>query len=451
MTVIRFCLNPLYFFALLFACLLQNPVNATTGDTFPSERKVIRDPVTGVKIAFLTTQSKGDSKIYPTHPQWTADGEWLVFRSARVPGEAMAVNEETGLLVQVSEGGYFGMLVNAQRSGKLYLMRDPAVAADAQPRYGDNPNDKAIIEVNIEALLEDVKNNAVKQSAHYERTVGVVPVSMGAGGDMALDAAEDIIYFRIGREEAARHLSDKVALKENFGPRNMGAGPTGIASMNIQTGKIDMVVALPFQLGHIQTNPWVSRELVFCWETGGKSPQRMWTMKVGGEVKALYPEADYEWVTHEAVITRDEVAFAIMGHRDVGTDDEWGPSASRQKPTGLGIVNLRTNEMRIAGQTRSGSGLWHVHGSPDGRWAVGDDFERNLYLIDRTTDEMQMLSGGHKTSARDHTHPTFSRDGTKIQIQSAMLAEDDRSLNIAIIYLPESLLKRQYDEVKRRD
>lgn len=63
-------------------------------------------------------------------------------------------------------------------------------------------------------------------------------------------------------------------------------------------------------------------------------------------------------------------------------------------------MNLRTNEMRIAGQTRSGSGLWHVHGSPDGRWAVGDDFERNLYLIDRTTDEMQLLSGGHKTSAR---------------------------------------------------
>jgi len=431
--------------------LLSPAAEASIGKTFPSERKVINDPVTGVKIAFLTSQPVGDSKIYPTHAQWTADGNWLVFRSNRVPGEAMAVNEENGTLVQVSEGGYFGMLVNARKTDKLYLMRDPSFSADKQPRYGSSDNDKQIVEVDMAALLRDATKGKVKDKSHYQRVVGVVPASMGAGGDMALDAAEDIIYFRIGREEAARHLPDDVELEENFGPRNMGAGPTGIASMDLRTGKIDMVVALPFQLGHIQTNPWVSRELVFCWETGGKSPQRMWTMKVSGEVKALYPEAIYEWVTHEAVISKDEVAFAIMGHRKVGTDDEWGPSASRQKPTGLGIVNLRTNEMRIAGQTRSGSGLWHVHGSSDGRWAVGDDFSRSLYLIDRTTDEMMLLTTGHKPTARDHTHPTFSADGTKIQIQSAMLSDDNRSMNIAVIYLPERLLKRQYKVVKRLD
>ncbi|TPV55427.1 hypothetical protein FJ444_17155 [Aestuariibacter sp. GS-14] len=449
--MLRKHVTPLLIGAVLCVALAPDRVLAQIGDTFASERKVITDPVTGVNIAFLTSQPAGDSKIYPTHPQWTADGNWLVFRSNRVPGEAMAVNEQDGTLVQVSEGGYFGMLVNAQRSNKLYLMRDATFAADAQPRYGNSENDKQIVEVNTGALLADVMAKRVKPASHYQRVVGIVPGSMGAGGDMALDAAEDIIYFRIGREEAARYLPKGTKPESNFGPRNMGAGPTGIASMDLTTGKIAMVVALPFQLGHIQTNPWVSRELIFCWETGGKSPQRMWTMKVGGEVKPLYPEADYEWVTHEAVITRDEVAFAIMGHRDVGTHDDWGPSASRLKPTGLGIVNLRTNEMRIAGQTRSGSGLWHVHGSPDGRWAVGDDFERNLYLIDRTTDEMILLSAGHKTTAKDHTHPTFSRDGTKIQIQSAMLSDDDRSLNIAVIYIPESLLNKDYSQVKRLD
>lgn len=449
--MLRKHVTPLLIGAILCVSLAPDRVLAQIGDTFASERKVITDPVTGVNIAFLTSQPAGDSKIYPTHPQWTADGNWLIFRSNRVPGEAMAVNEQDGTLVQVSEGGYFGMLVNAQRSNKLYLMRDTSFAADAQPRYGNSENDKQIVEVNTGALLADVMAKRVKPASHYQRVVGIVPGSMGAGGDMALDAAEDIIYFRIGREEAARHLPEGTKPESNFGPRNMGAGPTGIASMDLTTGKIAMVVALPFQLGHIQTNPWVSRELIFCWETGGKSPQRMWTMKVGGEVKPLYPEADYEWVTHEAVITRDEVAFAIMGHRDVGTNDGWGPSASRLKPTGLGIVNLRTNEMRIAGQTRSGSGLWHVHGSPDGRWAVGDDFERSLYLIDRTTDEMILLSAGHKTTAKDHTHPTFSRDGTKIQIQSAMLSEDDRSLNIAVIYIPDSLLNKDYSQVKRLD
>ena len=66
------------------------------GTRFPSERKVVKDPVTGVDLVFLTSTPAGDSKIYPTHNQWTSDGEWLIFRSDRVKGEAMAVNEKTG-------------------------------------------------------------------------------------------------------------------------------------------------------------------------------------------------------------------------------------------------------------------------------------------------------------------------------------------------------------------
>ncbi|MDB5193834.1 MAG: hypothetical protein JWQ96_3397 [Segetibacter sp.] len=244
----------------------------------------------------------------------------------------------------------------------------------------------------------------------------------------------------------------------------MGAGPSGIAAMNINTREIKHVISVPFQIGHIQTNPWVGGEIVFCWETGGKSPQRTWTVRSDGTgLRPLYPEADYEWVTHEAVITKDEVAMAIMGHRKIpgtntgvnapgtpvsganpGQEAAWGPSGTREKPTGLAIVNLRTREMTIAGQTPSGSGLWHVHGSYDGRWAVGDDFSRSVYLIDRNTREMIMLTTGHKETAADHTHPTFSPDGTKIQIQSAMLSADNRSMNICIVPVPKEWLKRTY-------
>ncbi len=182
-------------------------------------------------------------------------------------------------------------------------------------------------------------------------------------------------------------------------------------------------------------------------------------MRDGTGLRPLYPESEYEWITHEAVIAKDEVAIAIMGHRKIGKADTtgtvvgganpgqdaaWGPSGTREKPTGLGIVNLRTRAMLIAGQTKSGSGLWHVSGSPDGRWAVGDDFSRSIYLIDRHTSEMMLLSTGHKTTAADHPHPTMSPDGTKIQIQSAMLSADGRSMNICIIPVPEAWLKRTY-------
>ena len=194
-------------------------------------------------------------------------------------------------------------------------------------------------------------------------------------------------------------------------------------------------------------------DIVFCWETGGKAPQRTWTVRSDGSgLRPLYPEAPYEWVTHEAVITRDEVAIAIMSHRRPGvgvdTPDDWGPSVSGEHPTGVGIVNLRTGEMRIAGQVPIGDpgrSVWHVHGSPDGRWAVADDFQYRLWIFDRKSGERAVLADlGHKRRASDHIHPTFSADSTKIEIQTAMLSEDGRSLNICIVPVPQDWLARTY-------
>ena len=442
-------------------------VNGQIGKRFPSERKEVIDPVTGTKLLFLTSTQSGDSKIYQTHNQWTSDGQWLIFRSNRVRGEAMAVNEKTGDIVQVTEGGYTGMLNIARSSMKLYFMRNektdtiPTTPGDTARRRVQRP--VQIIEVDLEKLFADSKAGTLKKSDSYQRICGTTPKELGAGGDMALDADEERVYFRVGVQEAAKHLAPGTKLEKNFGPRNMGQGPAGIGSMNIKTGEIKHVISVPFQVGHIQTNPWVPGEIVFCWETGGKSPQRTWTVMADGTgLRPLYPESEYEWVTHEAVISKDEVAIAIMGHRKVqgtnkvvepgtdvgganpGQDPAWGPSGTREKPTGLAIVNFRSREMKIAGQTKSGSGLWHVHGSADGRWAVGDDFARNIYLIDRHTGEMILVSAGHKTTAADHPHPTMSPDGRKIQIQSAMLSADNRSMNICIIPVPEDWLKRTY-------
>jgi oligogalacturonide lyase len=467
------------FYAVTVFCtlLLSAPLHSQIGKRFPSERKVVKDPVTGTMLTFLTTSPTGDSKIYQTHNQWTSDGQWLIFRSGRVKGEAMAVNEQTGEMVQVTEGGYTGMLNIARKSMKLYFMRNTGTTAvsgrsvdTAQRRSGDTTGRTTpaapvqIVEVDLARLFADSRAGIVKPASVYQRVCGTTPAGLGAGGDMALDGAEDWAYFRVGREEAARHLQPGTKLESNFGPRNMGAGPSGIAGMNVNTGEVKYVVSVPFQIGHIQTNPWVPGEIVFCWETGGKSPQRTWTVMSDGKgLRPLYPESEYEWVTHEAVISPDEVAIAIMGHRKIsgtagnaaaatsvygsnpGQEAAWGPSGTREKPTGLAIINLRTREMTIAAQTPAGSGLWHVSGSPDGRWAVGDDFSRSIYLIDRHTHEMILLSAGHKETAADHPHPTMSPDGTKIQIQSAMLSPDGRSMNICIIPVPETWLKRKYD------
>lgn len=434
--------------------IVNIPAGAQIGTRFPSERKVVKDPVTGVMLTFLTSSPSGDSKIYQTHNQWTSDGQWLIFRSGRVKGEAMAVNEKTGEMIQVTEGGYLGMLNVARNSMKLFFM---------QKKEGvPIRNSVNIIEVDLDKLFRDSRAGQVKPASVYQRICGSTPPEWEAGGDMALDGGEEWVWFRVGKTEAAKHLPEGTIIENPFGPRRMGAGPAGIGGMNIFTGETKYVLSVPFQVGHIQSNPWVPGQIVFCWETGGKAPQRTWIVNADGTgLRPLYPESEYEWVTHEAVISPDEVAIAIMGHREIpgisgsvekgtgisganpGQEAEWGSSGTREKPTGLGIVNINTREMTIAGQTPSGSGLWHVTGSPDKRFAAGDDFARNIWLIDRKTREMMLLSTGHKTTAADHPHPTFSPDGTRIQIQSAMLSGDNRSMNICIIPVPKSWLKRK--------
>lgn len=466
------------------AGLLTSPLSAEIGQRFPSEKKVVVDPVTGVPLTFLTTTANGDSKIYQTHQQWTADGQWLIFRSRRAGGQAMAVNEATGDMVQVTEKGYMGMLCNAHHAMKLYIMRDasagagrgpgpdaaPGVAPEGAPvgaaRGGPTGAPGArggfnrprgpfqIVEVDLAKLFADSAAGTLKPADQYEHVCGTMPADMTADGNMGIDANDDFAYFRIGGEYVVKHLAPGTKIEQRFGPRGMGAGPTGLGSMNLKTGEVKFVVGVGFQIGHVQTNPWVPGEIIFCWETGGKAPQRTWIVNADGTgLRALYPEAAYDWITHEAVITKDEVAIAMLAHRRPGlpATADWGPESSTgEHPSGVGIVNLRTREMRIVGQVpigNPGRSIWHVNGSPDGRWAVADDFQYRLWLIDRHSGEMTMLADlGHRTTAQDHIHPTFSLDSTRIEVQTAMLADDKRTLNICVVPVPKTWLARTYSD-----
>ena len=177
--------------AALFCTLM---LHAQMGTRFPSERKIVTDPKTGVELVFLTSKSgTGDSKIYQTHNQWTSDGKWVVFRSNRVEGEAMAVNEETGDIVQVTEGGYTGMLCVARKSMNLYHMR-------RKKDKDGTPTGMEVVEVNLGLLLADAMSGTVKKKKAYERTCGIIPIEMCTEGDMALDGSEEFVYFKLEKE-----------------------------------------------------------------------------------------------------------------------------------------------------------------------------------------------------------------------------------------------------------
>src|SRR5450432_1013547 len=249
-------------------------------------------PVTGLPLTFLTSSD--------TYRQWTADGKWLVFRGVRETGsQAFAVNEETGRIVQETETGFSGMMCLSNKAMKLYVL----AGGGGGGRGPSGP--RQILEVDLAKLFADVEAKTVKPSANYTRVCGTIPATLQVDGNMGLDANDEYMYFRVQGPETAE-LSPGQTLLPAFGPRFRQA-TSGLRSMNLKTGEIKFIVNVGFGIGHVQSNPWMPGEIVFCWETGGKAPQRTWIVNADGTgLRPLYPEAPYEWITHEAVISKDE-------------------------------------------------------------------------------------------------------------------------------------------------
>lgn len=383
------------------------------GQRFPSEKTAFVDRSTGAAVTALTTARANDSKIYQDHPQWTNDGRWIVFRSDRgsPAGEmqAFAVDEVTGAIVQLTEGPGLmaGTLNIARLSGRLYYLRS---APDGTAR---------LMELESKALLEDSEAGAVRKASEYERTVAALPREYRESGGFTMDAGEAWAYVGM------RDLSPEELRGESLPPHVPGQYcrqfPSRLVRVEVAGGAVRTVFQTPFLMGHVQSNPWVSGEVVFCHETGGDAPQRMFIFDEGSAYRPLYVETPDEWITHEAVVTRDEVIFAVMGHLP----------RLRKKPTGLAVINLRSDEMKIIGQCDVGDGFWHVNGSPDGRWAAGDDFDGNVHLIDRRSGELVTLTTGHVMKP-DHAHPTFSPDSRRILFQSGLLS-GGRNLNLMTV------------------
>src|ERR1035441_4338046 len=175
---------------------------AQMGRTWPSEKKIVPDPVTGLPLEFLTSTDGGYSqeKIYQTHRQWTVDGKWLIFRGVRETGpQAFAVNEETGQIVQVTENGFSGMLCAGNKTMMLYIMsggggggrgRGAAGAPGAAAPEGRGPGGRGpggprqIIEIDLAKLFADVAAHSVKPAANYQRICGTIPASLPADGNI---------------------------------------------------------------------------------------------------------------------------------------------------------------------------------------------------------------------------------------------------------------------------
>jgi oligogalacturonide lyase len=372
------------------------------GRRFPPERRVLVDRATGASLTALTTADADDTKIYQSHPQWTADGLHVVFRSSGRSrdgrAQLFAVHELTGEIVQLTDGPGVttraDSLALARRANKLYHLRDQDGRAH-------------LVELDLDRLLP-AGSLADGQDAARERVVAVLPPDHRGEGGLTLDASEKVAYLGVNLQDPP--------------PREPGKPlpqvPGGIRAVDLATGAYTKVVDTPFRVGHVQANPWVPGEILYCNETGGDAPQRMWVVRADGSGnRPLFEEEPKDAVTHEVFVDRDHVMFNLLG----------GWPGQRARPTGIMVVGLRDGFVEPVGQA-PGPGFLHNNGTADGRWAAGDNFDGALYLIDRRSGERRLLTAGHS----GHLHQSFSPDGTRVLFQSGLLS-GGKSLDLFVV------------------
>ena len=431
------------FLTMACACSCCTASWAQFGKCTPSERWTYTDAQTGNEITVLTDTLKNDRFLYQTDPMWTADGKYLLFRSSSrgdgtmvertqpngekkkwKPTQIYFIEMATGKIMQATEGADLGNAFLANRSNKLFISRN------------ENHQWKLYV-MDLDRFFADVEHDKVGKPAKYERLIGIFPAEMGRPGGYAVDCMDDYAYITVereGTEEEKERMMKNAFLPETNQPIKIKPTLCGIRKMNLQTGEVTKVIDTEFKVGHIQASRFTPGEIVFCNETGGDAHQRMWYCTADGKVfKPLYKETALDWVTHETFATKDYVYFNILGFLP----------RLRKQANGIYRINLRTDDVEQIGQVEMekdrcaidgqlvGRGFWHCNASRDNRWAAGDTFGGNVWMMNVATGERHWLVSDTKMRP-DHAHPSFSPDGTKVLFQSGHFTNGKR-LNLMMV------------------
>lgn len=353
---------------------------ATTKESVPILSEIFEnydDEVTGARIYNLTPGPYRDSIVYQTHPQWTPGMEHALFTSDRSTGDTMlvhAVQMTTGAIRPILNAPCSAFALSSRNGHLFYLVE--------RELYG----------VNVKAAFEGLDT---------PRRLGQLPEdASGLSGGMSVDATETKVYVGV-----------------EFEPGEAW----GIAAIRLSSGQLQAVAEVDFPVGHVQANPYLAGEILFCHETGGDSDQRMWFVRTDGQPpRPMYKETYNEWVTHEVWWRPDSALFTIWPYDD----------AHKEKPHGIAVVRRDSGDMRILCQYPA----WHTQGSPNGNWLLGDDFDRNLWIIDAVSGERRLLTQGHNTSGFDtHPHASFLPDSRSIVLNSSRNGTED----LLLVEIPE--------------
>ena len=431
------------YLSFVFLFCLTSTLFAQFGKTSPSEMHTYTDYETGRTITVLTDTLRNDKYLYQTDPMWTPDGRYLLFRSSSrgdgkrvtrvnpdgkevsfLPTQYFFIDMTNGQIIQATEGDNIANVYLANHSNQLFISRN-------------EPSGWNLYVMNLDTFFNDVNSGQVKSPAAYERHIGTFPAEIGKAGGYAIDSNDDYAYIGIereGTEEEREQMMKKAFVPGSNQPLKIKPVLSALYKMNTTTGDVSKVVDTDFKIGHIQTSRFTPGEIVFCNETGGDAHQRMWFCTADGSVfKPLYEETPLDWVTHETFASKDYVYFNILGFQP----------RLRKQANGIARINLRTDDVEMIGQVEmekdrsaiegqlTGRGFWHCNATSDDRWAAGDTFGGNVWMINVNNGQRHWMASDTKMKP-DHAHPSFSPDGSKLLFQSGHFTNGQR-LNLMMI------------------
>ena len=329
------------------------------------------DEQTGVRIRRLVSGVGRNEVIYQTHPQWALGMEYLVFNSDRGEGKLpYALHLKSGEVRCLAEIGALDWTL-APRKGRLFVLQGKTLV--------------------ISSISQHFTPHVHFHSITLNGLEKLHPSSLSP------DAQGEKLYCLVELEAGKQWAVVTIDLREQ---------------------QWRVLTKPEFRVGHVQANPEIPGLVMFCHETGGDSPQRIWMVNDDGERNGKAPirpfcrETYDEWITHEVWWQGDRVLFTIWPY------DE----SHLQQPHGIVSADLETEKRTVHYQYPA----WHTHGSPDGKWIVGDDFDRNLWLIKRETGERKLLTQGHwNGKIETHPHASFTPDSQAVVFNSSRDGTED--------------------------
>ena len=424
----------------------QNKPNPL-GTIYPAEWTTYKDAVTGLDIKVLTDTTSNDSYIYQTDPMWSADQRFLLFRSSvraggeQRQGQFFLMEVATGRMLQITEGEH-GSVFMANRTNHLFINRRVDVLGKRNKPTGEQTWN--LYRMDIDALWQDALSGKVKSSDKYEQFLASMPMNdsiLGRPGGWCISSEDDFVYIvveRKGTEEERQQMVAQAFIPEGNQPIKIKPSLGGVRKINLRTGEVAIVVNTLFKVGHIQASRFVNDEILFCNETGGDAHQRIWFVRAdGSDFRPIYKETPLDWVTHETFQTKDHVYFNILGFQD----------RLRKQASGIMRISLRTDDVEFLGNVElegssinpnpmlNGRGFWHCNSTRDGRYAAGDTFAGNIYIINVATGERTLIATDCRMKP-DHAHPHFSPDGRYLLFQSGHFTDGNR-LNLMMVDLKQ--------------